>query len=107
MYQKEGGAVGAFIARIGDILGCGDQDVLSRIQTFLEARPGKLELQEASFAHAGLEVSHANDYSARLAQAGFSSELTPLDTSGGFITPGPAGSSAAFITPGGCSSLSV
>ena len=61
-------------------MGCGEQVVPPRALTFAEARFGKLKLQESSCAHAGMAVSPANDYSARLTQADFSSKLVPLGT---------------------------
>ena len=73
VYRKEGRSAGAFTTQIDDILGCGEQDVLSRTRTFLEARFRKLRLQEPSIAHVGMEASQADNYSVRFSQKDFSS----------------------------------
>ena len=65
---------------IDDIFVCDGLDDPSRTRTLLGMRPGKLELQESSFAHVGMELPQADDYSARWTQADFSAKLDPLET---------------------------
>ena len=82
VYPKEGGAVGAAAAaHIDGIVGCREQDVLPRTETFLEARSGSVKLQGSSFARVGMEMFQADDHSVRLNQADFPSKLAPLEIS--------------------------
>ena len=57
VFRKDGGAVGAFTTQLNNILGFGEQDVLSRTQTPPEERTGKLKRQESSLAHVGKAAS--------------------------------------------------
>ena len=68
IFRKSGGTVGAVAARIGDISGRSRPDLLSGVRGFLEHRFGGLKGQEKSFAHVGMGVSQANDFSAQLTQ---------------------------------------
>ena len=81
VFREGGGAIGASTANTDGISGCGGPGVLGETQTYSGARFGVLKLQESSFAHVGIEVSQANDYSVRSTQADLTSKLAPLGTS--------------------------
>ena len=79
-YREDGGTFGAFAAHIDATLGRWEPDALSETQTSLEARMGKLEIQESPSVHVRMEVSQAIDYSSRLTQADYSSKVVPRET---------------------------
>ena len=49
VFRKSGGAVGAAATPTGDILGCGEPDLLLKVRRFPKKRFGKLKVQEESF----------------------------------------------------------
>ena len=90
VLNNEGVAVGVFSTHIDDILGCGAPGVLERTRHYLEHRFGALKVQENNFVHVGMELAQQLDFSATLAQAEFTRQLQPLETSTGFVEASPA-----------------
>ena len=68
VFLDGGQAVGAFAAHIGDILGCGEPDVLIRLRNCSEQRSGELKLQEESSARVHMECVHDSAFSATLTE---------------------------------------
>ena len=77
----DSGSGGAFATRIDDVLGLRGPGVREETQTFLGAHFGELTLQGSPFAHVGMRMLQANDYSVQLTQNDFSSKLAALETS--------------------------
>ena len=63
VFRDSKSTVGDITTRIDDILGCGESDTLLRVRNYLERRFGELAAQEKSFAHVGMGLSRANDFS--------------------------------------------
>ena len=81
VFNNEKVAAGALSTHIDDILGCGAPGVLERTRHYLERRFGALKVQESSFVRVCMELAQQLDYSAALAQAVFTRQLQPLETS--------------------------
>ena len=81
IFRRTGGAAGAIGARVDDILGCGEPDVLPKVRRFSAPRFGGLYVQEKSFAHVGAGLPQATDFSAQSAQKGFAGGLNVTPTS--------------------------
>ena len=79
-FRKQGGAVGALATHIDDILGRGEQDLLSQTRAFSGHRSGKLKVQEPTSVRAGMEVSQETNFTEKLAQEEFTSNLKPPPT---------------------------
>ena len=60
VFRKSGGAVGAIATRIDDISGCGEPDLLLKVQRFLEKRFGKFKVQDASAVRVGMGLDRGN-----------------------------------------------
>ena len=67
--------------RRAHVLECGRPDNLPKIRDFPEQRFRKLELQEASFAHVGMEVARGSVFSVTPKQGEFAQNVKPLPTS--------------------------
>ena len=80
-FNREDEAVGVFGAHIDDLSGRGAPGVLERTRHFSEQGFGALKTQEHVFAHSGMELTQKAGFSIELAQAEFTKQLTPLDTS--------------------------
>ena len=81
VYRGNGSAVGVFTTHIDDILGCGEDEVMTKLREFLEIRFGELKVQESKFVHVGMELEQDATFSATLTQKEFTENLKPLGTS--------------------------
>ena len=63
VFRPKGGAVGALTTNTDDALGRGETDVLRSARNYSEIRFGYLDLQGRKFAHVGMEVAQAADFS--------------------------------------------
>ena len=80
VYRKSGPAIGAPTTYIDGILGRGEADVSSKSRIFLEKSFGKLEVQEGSFVHVGMELAQEKDPSATSTRADFTKHMELLPT---------------------------
>ena len=81
VYGGSGPAADVPTTHIDDILGCGEPDILAKARKFPVGRFGKLEVQEGSFVHVGMELAHEKDFSATLTEADFAKNVKLLPTS--------------------------
>ena len=82
-FREKGGAVGDFATHIGDILGCGELDSPTKIRVFSEYRFRAVRAQNSIFALVGMESSQEGNFSVKLTQEEFTTNLKPLLTSPG------------------------
>ena len=75
VYRKLGSAVGAITTHIDDLLGCGEDGLLVKVRGYSEKRFGKLEVQEGSCVHVGVELAQEKDFSVTLTQADFTKNM--------------------------------
>ena len=68
LFRRDGGAVGAFATHMEDVLGCGEQDVLTKIRVFPENHFGTLKVRESPFVRVGVELSHEGNSLAKLTE---------------------------------------
>ena len=54
-----------------DVLGCGDQDALTKIRVFPENRFGALRVQESPLVRVGMELPREGNFLAKLTQDEF------------------------------------
>ena len=83
VVREEGGAAGAFTSHFGDICGCGEQDVPTKLRAFSQYRPGRVGVQESLCVHVGAEVPLGGDFSIKLPLEEFTRNPKPLITSPG------------------------
>ena len=66
-----GEAVGALTTRTDDAPGCGETNASRSAREFSEIRIGDLKLQGRKFAHVGMEVAQAANFSVQLSKETF------------------------------------
>ena len=81
VFRAQGQSVGALATHIDGILICGEPDVLPKLREFLEQRLGGMELQENSFAHAGMKLAQDASSFVTMTQGGLAKNLQPLGAS--------------------------
>ena len=80
-YCRSGLAVGGITTHIDDLLGCGEQDILQRMEKFLSARFGRVKEQKDTFTQIGLDVRQKDEGSVEIALKTFADLLRPIATS--------------------------
>ena len=70
--------MGALATQVGDVLGCGEPDILLKVRKYLGRRFEGLQVQAQSFVHVGMGMSLANDFPGLSAQENFTTNQSIL-----------------------------
>ena len=81
VYRRSGLAAGVITTHIDDLLGCGVQDILRKMENFSSTRLGPVKAQKDNFAHIGLDVPQKDHGSVGITQKTFADLPCPIDTS--------------------------
>ena len=81
VYRKGGLAVGVITTHIDDLLGCGEQDTLRRMEKFLSPRFVPVKVQKDNSTHTGRDVLRKDDGSVEITQKTITALLRPIATS--------------------------
>ena len=81
VFRGSGPAVGVMTSHIDDLLGCGEQDILAKMEKFLAGRFGPVKIQKDDFQHLGMDIVQKLDGSVEVSQKNFTDLLSPIETS--------------------------
>ena len=73
--------MGVITSHIDDLLGCGEKDVLPKMEKYLSIRFGLVKAQKDDFPHIGMGVLQGEDGSVEITQKTFTDLLDPIATS--------------------------
>ena len=84
VYRGSGPAVGVIATHIDVLFGCGERDILQRLEKFLAARFGPVKVQKDNFTQIGMDILQKAGGSAEIAQENFPDLLCPEAASPSF-----------------------
>ena len=81
VFLEDGGAVGPYANHIGDIVGCGESEVIAKIRVFSDYRFESRGCTRSPPPHVGMVLPRGDDFSVQTTQEDFRKNVRRLPTS--------------------------